>query len=71
MSLKLFEARIFNRDVRAAMRAGRANDTAFDDSWAETRFVEIKAMSADFARQIAERRYPKDQGFEVEGIDEV
>lgn len=71
MTLKLFEARIFNRDIRAAMRAGRTNDTAFDDSWADTRFVEIKALNTDFARQIAERRYPDDQGFEIEGIDEI
>jgi hypothetical protein len=57
--------------VSLATRAGRANDTAFGGSWAESRFVEIKAMSADFARQIAERRYPEDQGVDVEGIDEA
>ena len=71
MAMKVFEARVFNREVREALRLGRPNETAFDDTWAETRFVEIKAMSADFARQIAERRYPAAQGFEVEGIDEA
>lgn len=71
MAMKVFEARVFNRDVREALRLGRPNETAFDETWAETRFVEIKAMNADFARQIAERRYPAEQGFEVEGIDEA
>lgn len=69
--MKVFEARVFNREVRDALRLGRPNETAFDDTWADTRFVEIRAMSSDFARQIAERRFPAEQGFEVEGIDEA
>ena len=72
MAMKVFEARVFNREVREALRLGRPNETAFDDTWAETRFVEIKAMSADFARQIAEahaRMFLEGRGVGTDDID--
>ena len=71
MALKTFEIRIHNSKVRAALQSGQSNDTLFDDSWADTRFVEIQALKSDFARQVAERRYPEDQGFVIEGIELV
>jgi hypothetical protein len=71
MALKTFELRIHNSRVREALQSGRSNETLFDDSWADTRFVEIQALTSHFARQVAERRYPEDQGFVIEGIEPV
>lgn len=69
--LRRFEARIYNARVRLLLDTGEANVTGFDDRWAESRFIEVRARSLAEALALFQRDYPADAGFKITAIVEL
>ncbi|MEX2642821.1 MAG: hypothetical protein WD270_05165 [Acetobacterales bacterium] len=65
--LRRYEVALYNKDVRERVNADRRH-SFLDDSWADVRYIEIKAESEDDVYAKLRRRYPEDQGFVVESV---
>lgn len=70
LKLRTYEARLHNKWVRLLLDTGEPNVTGFSDTWADTRYVEVKAESSDQAKRLLVRDYPPEVGFVVSGIEE-
>jgi len=66
-----FEVRIVNERIRKLLDAGEENTTAYDDTWANTRYVEIHAASMTEAKERLDADYPAEAGFRVIAIIEL
>lgn len=64
----MYEATIYNRQVREAIRAGRQHPDYYT-GWAYENVVSVDAGSLDEARREIARRYPEKDGFVVVTID--
>ncbi len=62
-----FEAAVYNQQVRDRVAEGKKH-RFYDDSWADTHYIEIEAESEEAVRAKLRRRYPEAQGFVIEGI---
>ena len=69
--IRRFEARIYNAKVRSLVDAGDFNDTGFDDGWADSRLIEVRARSLDEALCLFQRDYPSHCGFKITAIVEL
>lgn len=69
--IRRFEARIYNVKVRSLIDAGDINDTGFDDRWADSRLIEVRAQSLDEALCLFQRDYPSHCGFKITAIIEL
>ena len=66
-----YEAAVYNRRVRDALRRGDKNDTGLDDEWENTRYVEVTAPDPEQAAARIERRYPEKHGFVLASLKET
>ena len=66
-----FEAVVYNKNVRELLTVGKENTTGWPDSWADLRYVQYKAMSEDQAKALAERDYPRREGFVVVAVQRL
>lgn len=60
-----FEVAIYNEQVKKSVREAERNRTGLSDDWADTRYIEVRAESADAARRKVLARYPEHKGFVV------
>ena len=67
----IFEVGLHNKFVRSAMRTGSIYPKNIDESWEDTRYIEVEALSESHCRLKVEYKYPKNEGFMVETIDEL
>ena len=63
----MFEAAIFNRDVRKLV-ADHLHHEHLDDVWAELNFIEVEAKDEANAMAQLRRRYPDKNGYEITQI---
>lgn len=68
---KRFEVAIFNEQVKKAVREAEKNRTGLSDDWADTRYIEVKADSADGAKAKILARYPAVRGFVIVEVREI
>ncbi len=66
----LFEAMIYNRDVRNLVAKKQRHDMYTND-WADLHYIEVEARDLNDARRIMERKYPPSRGFVIEQIIEL
>jgi|MTBAKSStandDraft_1061840.scaffolds.fasta_scaffold167374_1 hypothetical protein len=69
--VRRFEGCVHNTWVRLLLDTGEPNVTGFDDRWAESRFVEVRARSLGEAVTLLQRDYPEGAGFEISAIVEL
>ena len=67
---KRFIVFLYNRNVLSCVKDNQDHPD-FDDRWADTQQIAIHADSASDALQIAQDRYPRDDGFVVTRIAEM
>ena len=65
--MPMFEAAIFNRDVRDLV-AKHLHHEFLDDVWAELNFIDIEAQDETSAMAKLRRRYPEKNGYEITQI---
>lgn len=64
----MYEATIYNRQVREAVRAGREHPDYYA-GWAYQNVVSIEAGSLDEAKREIARRYPEKDGFVLVALE--
>ncbi len=69
--IKNYEARVFNERTRRLLETGEPNTTGFADTWADSRLVQVRALSLAEAARLLERDYPPEAGFKVTDIIEL
>lgn len=70
VTMKTFEVTIFNQAVRDCTQKGEAH-SQFDDSWADTHYIEVKADSEERARRQVRDRHPERKGFVIRDVTEM
>ena len=65
-----FEAAIYNREVRAALKDNRVH-ALLGDHWANTQYFSVIAATGAEARALLADRYPPDQGFVIADLTPV
>lgn len=68
MKTQRFEVAIYNENVKAAVYQAERNRTGLSDDWADTRYIEVQADTADAARQKVSARHPAARGFVIVDI---
>lgn len=63
-----FEIAIYNERVAAAVAEGRRY-ARLDDSWGDTRYIEIQARDILDARQKINARYPPESGYVIQAVE--
>jgi hypothetical protein len=63
----LFEAAIYNRNVRALVKDNRSHPF-FDDKWADVMIFEVSGLDEAEVRAKLARRYPPELGFVLEVV---
>ena len=62
-----YEIALFNAEVRDFVKRGETHER-YEDSWADTHYIEIDATDSTAARKKIESRYPESQGYVVEQV---
>lgn len=65
MTVHRFEVAIYNEAVKKSVREAERNRTGLSDDWADTRYIEVNAETAEAARRKVLARYPEHRGFVV------
>lgn len=65
MTQHRYEVAIYNETVKKAVTEADPNRTGLSDDWADTRYIEVSAESADGARRRIHARYPEKRGFVI------
>lgn len=60
--INIYEFSLYNSEVRALVQVGDSH-RRYDDTWAEQRYIQVKAQNVEVAREQILRRYPKAKGF--------
>ncbi|GAB6053165.1 hypothetical protein JCM17960_19850 [Magnetospira thiophila] len=68
-NLRAFEVRFVNTLVRELV-ANNESHSLYHDRWGETQVLKVNADSADEAVALLSSRYPAEQGFVVEAVQE-
>jgi hypothetical protein len=68
---KKFEVALFNEVVKKSVREAEKNRTGLSDDWADVRYVEIRAETADAAKAKMYNRYPQARGFVILEVREI
>ena len=63
----MFKVCVYNRVVRAMVKANK-HHVNYDDDWAEVHCQRVSARSAEQARNLAETRYPPQDGFVITDV---
>lgn len=66
---KVFEVRIYNKDVRAMVKENRSH-CFFDDQWADPQIRDICANDEVEARELIRERFPVADGFVIEKVNQ-
>ncbi len=66
-----FEVALHNETVKKSVREAEPNRTGLSDEWADTRYIEVKAESAEAARRKILARYPERRGFVVSEVRQL
>lgn len=69
--MRAFEATVYNKLVRDALETTGFNMTGFDDTWAESRIIEVRGITLEAAWKTINRDYPKEAGFVIIAIIEL
>lgn len=64
---KAFEAAVYNKEVRAAVKDNKSH-VSFDDHWADLQIHDVMATDETEAMRLILQRYPPEQGFVVAGL---
>lgn len=64
----VFEATLYNREVRSYIRSGRKHPRLYA-GWAFQNIITIKARSLEDARTRIKSTYPENDGFVLTGIE--
>lgn len=67
--IRKFDVAIYNKDVCSKVVEGGRHGF-LDDSWADVRYLEFEAEDEAEVRAKLQRRYPAEQGFVVEAVQE-
>ena len=65
-----FEFAIYNERVREALKSGESHP-GYEDSWADTHYIEVVAMGESMARSKIDGLYPNRNGFVVDEVREL
>ncbi len=66
-----FEVAVYNERVRTAVRTAERNKTGLSEQWADTRYIEVLAVSKEAAISKILARYPEHRGFVVEDVRQL
>lgn len=66
--MPMYEAAIYNKDVRAIRAEGKSHPSISDD-WANVRFIEVEAMNEAMARAKLARDFPESDGFVIDELN--
>jgi hypothetical protein len=66
-----FEVAVYNERVRSAVRTAERNRTGLSEQWAETRYIEVLAVSKEAATSKILARYPEHRGFVIEDVRQI
>lgn len=67
---KTFEIPVYNKEVRAKLKAGRTHER-FESSWADVHLIEIRAHTETEAISSCRRKHPERLGFVMGEVMEV
>ncbi len=62
-----YEIALYNTDVRNLVKRGEQHDR-YEDSWADTHYIDVIAPGEEMARAKIEKQYPSHRGFVIEQI---
>ncbi len=65
-----FEVAIFNQEVCDLLAKGDSHKL-YDDEWAELHFIEVSAENEEQVRAQLLNRYPANEGFVIDSVDEI
>ncbi|MBA44631.1 MAG: hypothetical protein CMF62_11610 [Magnetococcales bacterium] len=66
-----YEARLYNKNVRALLENGERNDTLWADSWADPHYETVTAETPEQAIQMIFQKFPEKGGFVITDIIEL
>ncbi len=67
---KVFEIAVYNQEVRTLVKANQSH-SFYDDNWADTHLHDVLAKDEVEARELIENRFPADDGFVVESVNQT
>ena len=59
---QIFEFSLYNEEVRSLFKMGERH-ARFDESWADQRYIQVRAENEELAAKEVRRRYPEAKGF--------
>jgi len=62
-----FEVVIYNQEVRDCVKMQDKHE-AFDDDWADPRYIQVSAANEEDARARINKKYPPGRGFVITDI---
>ena len=65
-----YEIAVYNKEVRDLVRKGESH-RGYEDSWADTHYIEVNASDEEMARDRIEKLHPPFRGFVIEQIAAV
>ena len=65
-----YEVALYNEEVRVLVKQGDSHE-GFEDSWADTHYIEVMAPGEEMARAKIGKQYPPHRGFVIEQISQV
>ena len=65
----MYEVGIYNKEVRALVKENQSH-SYYDDYWADVQVRDIIAHDETEARELIEKRFPPEDGFVIEGVEE-
>jgi hypothetical protein len=66
-----YEVAIHNELVKKSVREADPNKTGLSDEWADTRYIEVRAETAEAAKRKILARYPEHRGFMVSEVRQL
>ena len=66
----VYEVSIYNREVRAMVKENQHHHF-FDDQWADIHVRNVNASDEDEAVSIITKRFPPEDGFVIEQVEEA
>ncbi|MCP4713350.1 MAG: hypothetical protein GY869_32375 [Planctomycetes bacterium] len=57
-----FEIALYNEEVRKLVKMGDSHEL-YEDSWADTHYIDVTAPAEDMARAKIQKQYPSNRGF--------
>ena len=67
---QVFEVAIYNKEVRSLVKENLSHNY-FDDYWADVQIRDIIAKDETEARRLIAERFPPDDGFVIETVEQT